>query len=270
VIVAAAMLSAAVVAAAPQQNRTQSQPQPGGRQQAVPLKVSLDELEANPEKYLGKTVQVEGDVDRVLGPHLFTVQEKKWLVLEREMPVVVPEPFTAIVRSGAPARVTGVVEKVPIAEVSRVRPLLSNRDKILAEIETKPALIATEVTTVTPAVADLRVLTEQPVGTSGRGANTAPITNANEVASAKTSNAVGRRVNLSNATVSETNPEGFWIRTPAGDRIFVMPVKKTDVKQGQTADIEGVVLELPEGLRVQIKGASAQQVYIYADKVAAR
>ena len=60
-----------------------------------PITIDLDELEDNPEKYVGKTVTVEGEVDRVLGPHLFTIDERDWVDADREMPVVVPEPFAA-------------------------------------------------------------------------------------------------------------------------------------------------------------------------------
>ena len=48
----------------PQQPQQQPQQAPGQAQ-----KVDLDELEDKPESYLGKTVTVEGEVDRILGPH---------------------------------------------------------------------------------------------------------------------------------------------------------------------------------------------------------
>ena len=50
----------------PQQPQQPQQQAPG-----QPQKVDLDELEDKPERYLGRTVTVQGEVDRVLGPHLF-------------------------------------------------------------------------------------------------------------------------------------------------------------------------------------------------------
>ena len=137
---------------AAQQQTTSRQP---GAPTTRAMKVDLDELETHPEKYVGKTVIVEGEVDRVLGPHLFTIDERNWVDPERELPVVVPDPFAAIVRSDTPVRVTGIVQKVPIAEIERSRGFLTDA-KIKAEIETGPALVATEVTTVAPAAVSLR------------------------------------------------------------------------------------------------------------------
>ncbi len=63
---------------------------------------------------------------------------------------------------------------------------------------------------------------------------------------------------------------GFiWIRLPSGERVFVMPASKSTVREGQTAAIQGVVLELPEGLRVKLNAAD-EPIYIYADRVTGR
>jgi hypothetical protein len=182
------------------------------------------------------------------------------------MPVVVPEPFTAVVRGDAPVRVTGVVRKVPIAEIER-RGWFGDA-KIKAEIEAQPALVATEVTTIAPTAVSLRVRTDEPVGTTGTAAP-APVTDASEAAGSKNTNMVGRRVDIKNARVSAPSDLGFWIQTPGAERIFVMPVMKTGVKEGQTAAIQGVLLELPEGLRVKLN-ASGEPIYIYAERVTAQ
>jgi uncharacterized protein YdeI (BOF family) len=265
IIIATSAILAVDVMAAPQATAQQKAQQQGktantGNQ---PARVDLDDLEKNTEKYLGKTVMVEGEVGKVLGPHLFTIDKKGWLDLTRAMPVAVPEPFTAIVQSKAPVRVTGTVRKVPIATIEKEGGIITD-PRIKAKIETKPVLVASEVTTVAPAAVSLRV-PSQPVGTSGSNAQ-APVTDTNQVASAKDRNLVGRRVNLSGAKVSGTNARGFWVSTPAGERIFVMPVTKTGVNEGQTASVEGVVLELPEGLQVEID-APGEPIYIYAERV---
>jgi hypothetical protein len=265
-----AMAAAVPVAQQPQQQpQTQGQkPASSGTQAAT---VDLDELEDNPDKFLGKTVVVEGEVDRVLSPHLFTIDERNWADAERELPVVVPEPFAAIVQSDTPVRVTGTVQKVPIAQVEREWGVLGNEPKIRADIETRPELLATEVTANTKAAVTLRLRTDQPVGTAGTAGSgsSAPITETGQVAQARDKSLVGRRVDLKDASVTGVSEPGFWISLPSGERIFVLPAQKTAVRQGQTAAIRGVVLELPEGLRIKVN-AKDEPVYIYADSVAAR
>lgn len=256
----------AISAASPSTAQQQKSQQPSTPATQA-MKIDLDELETHPEKYVGKTVIVEGEVDRVLGPHLFTIDERNWKDLERELPVVVPDPFAAIVRSDTPVRVTGTVQKVPIAEIERTRGFLTDA-KIKAEIETKPALVATEVTTVAPVAVSLRVRADQPapVGTSG---TSAPVTDVGQLAKSNDKSLVGRRVDVKDAPVVGVSPEGFWVRLPSGERIFVMPTSTTAVREGQTAAVQGVVLELPEGLRVKVN-AGEEPIYIYADRVTAR
>jgi hypothetical protein len=247
----------------------QPQQQPPSSSASPPATVNLDELEKHPEQFLGKTVTVEGEVDRVLGPNLFTIDEKNWVDLDREMPVVVPEPFAAIVKTDAPVRVTGTVQKVPIAQIERRGGILSD-PKIKAEIETQPALVASAVTTIAPGqvAVNLLVRPDTPVGTSGSNVS-APVTDVNQVTKSSDTSLVGKRVNLKDGTVVAPSDRGFWIRTTDGERIFVMPANKTSVKAGQTAGVEGVVLELPEGLRLELN-ASGEPIYIYAERVTAR
>ena len=232
-----------------------------------PQTVDLDDLEKNPGKYLGKTVTVEGEVQRVLGPNLFTIDERNWVDLDRELPVVVPDPLAAIVHGDQPVRVTGTVQKVPIAQIERRGGLLGD-PKIKAEITAQPALLAQEVSARGPGAVAINLLVrpDAPVGTSGSGAT---VTDANQIGRASDTSMVGRRVNLAEVKIGEVGNRGFWIMTPSGERIFVMTPNKTGVKTGQSASVQGVVLELPEGLKVELK-ASGEPVYIFAERVAAR
>ena len=72
VIMFAALLGVALLAASQQ---TKSQTSATGASGA--MKVDLDSLEKHPDKYLGKTVTTQGEVDRVLGINLFTVDERR-------------------------------------------------------------------------------------------------------------------------------------------------------------------------------------------------
>jgi hypothetical protein len=277
-----AALSAFQVNARATQDPSKPQPQPQQQQQAPgqAQKVDLDELEDKPESYLGKTVSVEGEVDRVLGPNLFTIDERNWADAERELPVVVPEPFAAIVRTDAPVRVTGVVQKVPIAKIQQALNILSSEPKIRAEIETRPVLVAQDIVAAGPAGVSLRVRTGESVGTSGTGAPGATgtsgvargaqtVTDPAEAARSTDKNLVGRRVDLKGAVTTKVTDEGFWINLPSGERIFVLTGKKSGAKEGGKASVQGVILEMPEGLRVKL-GAGDEPIYIFADKVTAQ
>jgi len=69
--------------------------------------------------------------------------------------------------------------------------------------------------------------------------------------------------------VASATEHGFWIRASSGERVFVMTPAKAVTKEGQMADVRGIVLELPEGLRVEVNAAK-EPVYIYADRVTTR
>ena len=173
IIVGATLLAALSIVPSPAAQEQKKNQQPTGTVGKEAAKVDLDELEDKPEKFLGKTVTVEGEVDRILGPHLFTIDERNWADPERELPVVVPDPFAAIVRTDAPVRVTGTVQKIPIAQIEKEYGFLRNDPKIRAEVETRPVLVATDVTATTPAAVSLRIRTDQPVGTLGTGGTNA-------------------------------------------------------------------------------------------------
>ncbi|HEY0874929.1 MAG TPA: hypothetical protein VGD94_15760 [Vicinamibacterales bacterium] len=247
--------------------------------QPQPQKVDLDELEDKPESYLGKTVTVEGEVDRVLGPHLFTIDERNWADAERELPVVVPEPFAAIVRTDAPVVVTGVVQKVPIAKIQQTLNILSSDPKIKAEIETRPVLVAQEVVAAGQAGVSLRVRAGESgtsgtgapgaTGTSGTGRSAHTVTDPAEAARATDTSLVGRRVDLKGAVTTKVTDEGFWINLPGGERIFVLTGKKSGAREGGQASVQGVILEMPEGLRVKLD-APNEPIYIFADRVTAQ
>ncbi|HEX6973933.1 MAG TPA: hypothetical protein VF147_06000, partial [Vicinamibacterales bacterium] len=54
------------------------------------MKVKLNQLEENGKQYIGKTVTVDAEVDDVLGPRLFKIDEPGWIDLDPEVLVYVP------------------------------------------------------------------------------------------------------------------------------------------------------------------------------------
>ena len=123
--------------------------QPAGSQgpiksDAQAATIKLDDLEDKPDSYVGKTVTVEGEVGKLLGPHLFTIDERGWGDLAREMPVSVPAPFMATLRDDTLVRVTGMVEKIPIDRLEKeVGPIIDV--KLRERIVNRPVLVATQV-----------------------------------------------------------------------------------------------------------------------------
>ena len=106
--------------------------------------VKLDDLEDKPESYLGKTVTVEGEVDKPLGPHLFTIDERQWADAAREMPVSVPAPFMVGLKKGAVVRVTGTIERIPIDRLEKeVGPIVDAT--LRGRLANRPVLVATAV-----------------------------------------------------------------------------------------------------------------------------
>lgn len=244
-----------------QQNQQNKQNPSLGNQGAT---ADIKDVTRHPEKYINKAVTVEGETVDVLGPHLFVVDAPKMFHLWGGMVVVVPEPFAAVVRRDAPVRVTGTVQKVVLAEAKRKWAFLSD-PKIEVDLFEKPVIVANEVTTVAPAIVNLRVGPGQSVGTAG-SSGTAPVSDLKQVAVAVDTALVGRRVDVS-GTVTRTEGEGFWIRTPSGEEVFVVPATKTSVGAGQMVELHGTVLETPTAMKDQTGKTRNQPVYIYADQV---
>lgn len=106
--------------------------------------VKLDDVEDKPENFVGKTVTVEGEVDKLLGPHLFTIDERGWADPARELPVSVPAPFQVALREDMLIRVTGTIEKIPIDRLEKeIGPIVDT--KLREEIANRPVLVATAV-----------------------------------------------------------------------------------------------------------------------------
>ena len=61
-------------------------------------RVKIGDLEENARQHMGKTVSVDAEVEEVLGPRLFTLDERNWGDLDGELLVFVETPLAAVVR----------------------------------------------------------------------------------------------------------------------------------------------------------------------------
>jgi hypothetical protein len=81
------------------------------------MTVTIGTLEDNPSNYVGKRVTVTAEVEDVLGPRLFTIDEPNWADLGGELVVYVPSSLTAVVSEDDQVTVTGEVRKLDATEL---------------------------------------------------------------------------------------------------------------------------------------------------------
>jgi hypothetical protein len=236
--------------------------------------VKLGDLEENTSRYFGQKITVTGEVQDVLGPRLFTIDERQWIDFDGELLVMLPAPLAAMVRDDDPVTVTGTVRPFVRAEIERewgwfeepgVDIDFSNRAVIMADRVTSNGEEVALRTTVNR---------EAAVGTAGSiatGRTGPPATDAQMLASSNDERLVGRRVEIANARVASTaNGGGFWISGTGNERLFVLPSDKmpAPISQGQNVRITGVVLELPSGMRDRIGDRTHDEdIYVYASQV---
>ena len=245
-------------------------------------RVELDELEENPSAYKGKTVSVDGEVEEVYGPRIFTIDERNWGDLDGELLVLVPSPMAALVRDDDRITVTGTVKPFVEADFEEAWGWLGIGDQAELELSKRPVLVASRV--VGGNSNAVLVLNTDPgsgsgaVGTTGKTSATEPrgttgntgiITDPASIGGADEM-MVGRNVSLDRVAVhAAAKDRGFFAK--AGNHlVFVLPMAAAGVTQGQNLSIEGVVMEMPRHMRDKLNAPSGNfndDIYIYATKV---
>jgi hypothetical protein len=257
---------------------------PTGSQQAVsqqkpaestPAKADLSDVEEHPDKYLGKTLVVTGEVDGVLGPKLFVIDEPNWADPDREVLVYTEAPLAALVDENDRVTVTGTLTPFAEVELQRDWGFSSLGPEVKAKIRARPVLVAKHLVDARgKRVMEIAIDSPTPTGTSGTQDAQAPITSVDTIAKAANTSLVGRRVALQSVKVDRVESNGaFWVKSATGESVYVMPANdKMKVQQGQTVSIEGRVLRSPEGLKSQSQksgGKGAGPMYIYATSIKA-
>jgi hypothetical protein len=238
-------------------------------------RVKLDDLEDHPANFIGRQISVDGEIDDVLGPTMFTLDEPNWLDLKGEILVVMPANVAAMVRENDRVTVSGTLRPFVKSDVEHEWGWFDLDPDVEAEFSRKPVLVADRIVggdeqtammiTVSPAG-------ERAVGTSGAGAAAAsPITDAATIAQGEQS-LVGRTVDLNAAKVlADPAGRGFYIS--GGNRqIFVLPASAKDDSKahpGQSLAIHGVILQSPHMLKHESSSAvpANADIYVYATKV---
>jgi cobalamin biosynthesis Mg chelatase CobN len=236
-------------------------------------------------------VKVNGEVQDVLGPRLFTIDEREWMDLDGETLVMVPAPLAALVDEGSPVSVTGTLRNITLAEIQREWGWFDSTPGFNAEFEKRAVIVADAVTnTSNGAVLSVR-MQEEPKAVGTSGSSTAKedsasaksgtsststgagptVTDLKALAASSDRKMVGRRVQLQNATVASVAKDGgFWV-SAGSERLFVLPsTSEVKVSQGQTVDVNGHVLVLPRNMKDRLgDGATAEgeEIYVYANQV---
>lgn len=245
------------------------------------MKVKIDELEDSGQKYIGKTISVDGEVEDVLGPRIFSIDEPNWADLEGELLVTMPSHLVALIKDDDRVTVTGTLKPFVRAEFEREWGWFDLSPEVEAELAMKPVLVADRIVGGNNDVALVIETAPAPTGTAGTAGRPAaettrgePIDRLGDLADARRS-AVGRRVHLDRVDVvgRSTDGKGFWIRADDGTRLFVLPAQAEGSAAAEGAvSIEGIVLQMPSRMRETLdpSGEWNDDIYVLATSISAR
>jgi hypothetical protein len=235
------------------------------------MPVRIDQLEDNAQRYLSKTVTVDGEVDDVHGPRVFTIDEPNWGDLEGEILVYVPSNLAALVREDDRVTVTGTVKPFVRADVEREWGWLDMDRDVEVRLSKRPVLVASRIVGGNN---DLAMVIDvaageasKPVGTTG---SSAAVTNLSTLATGN-QDLIGRRVDLDDIRIdSMAKDTGFFVKD-GGTAVFVLPAHpdRTSVKASETVSLSGVVLQMPKAMksRLNLPSGGNDEIYIYATNV---
>lgn len=220
------------------------------RNTPAPENVRIEDIKENPSVYLGKTVTVSGEVERVFGTRAFELGGKDFF--DSEIRVITAQPLKESVRRRADepfraddiALVTGTVRNVTIADVEREFSFDLDPNYEV-EFENKPAIIASSV------------LISARGGASESATVAANITDLQQIINATDKPAlVGKQIQLNQVQVqSVVGDQSFWIGPSPSQQIFVtfaeMPTPGTPkegqvaIKMGQKVSLSGTIRSMP-------------------------
>jgi hypothetical protein len=110
--------------------------------QAIAPAPEPGEITENPKQYYGRTLAVAGEVENIIGPNAFTLDEEQ-LIGANDLLVLVTNPKTTV-DDGQYVAVTGVLRPFVVADIEREYDLTWDLDlqrKLEAEYSTKPVLV---------------------------------------------------------------------------------------------------------------------------------
>ena len=247
------------------------------------MRVRLDALEDHASKYIGQTVSVDAEVDRVIGPRLLTIDEPMWADLEGEILVLLPNTYIAPVKDGDRVTVTGAVKSFANSEVEGAWGWRTLQPEAERSYELRPILVASQVAGGGPRSArivstsrsrtgsgDRKNGVEAVVGTSGNmPALATPLTDAAAIARGGAEKLVGRFVNLRGVQTRSSDGRGFFVTTTGGSVFVLASEKGSHTSAAPAQPVKGMVLQLPRDMEDRLTVPSDlpqlnEDIYIYA------
>ncbi|MGE3957771.1 MAG: hypothetical protein AB7H96_13710 [Vicinamibacterales bacterium] len=241
------------------------------------MRVSLDQLEKDPDKYIGQQVSVDGEVDDVLGPRVFKIDEPNWGDLDGELLVIVPAGLAALIGEDDRVTVSGTVRRFASAELEREWGWQATPE-VEVRLSSRPVIVAQRIVGGDDQRAMIIRVPEKkdtPVGTSGLAgigvAGSRAMTDSTALA-AGDDELVGRTVDLKDVKVSGVDGQrGFFIG-PRERQLFVLThdsATETTPRVGQNVSIDGFVMQMPSGMPGDLAapGALNRHIYVYATAV---
>ena len=278
----------------PKQQQKQEAQKKNAQNQATPAqRVELDEVEENPSRYMGRAITVNGEIDEVLGPRVFKIDETNWADMDGELLVVMPVPMAALVNDNERVTVTGTLRPFVRADVEREWGFLGLDPSVELNLKAKPVIVASSVVSTEDntvlAIASVpaggsgthmsgeKSGGAQATGTSGtssgksRADAASPVTDATTLAKATDNKLVGRRVKLTSVKIEAKDKNGgFWV-SAGGERLYVLPsAASVSANAGQTVSIDGYVLRMPEQMEQRLENdrqTGNEEIYVYADSI---
>jgi hypothetical protein len=210
---------------------------------------------------------VDAEIEDVLGPRVFTIDEPNWGDLEGEILVYVPTTRAALVRENDRVTVTGIVKPFVKTEVEREWGWLGLAREVELDVQKKPVIVASRIVGGNNDVAIvIDPAGTKPAGTSGTSTPSA-LTDLRTIARGD-EDLVGRHVDLTGVRVEAMAKDGgFFVRAPDAT-LFVLPAHKdtVSVRAGDTVSVTGVVLQMPGNMEDELSATerSNDDIYVYA------
>jgi hypothetical protein len=229
--------------------------------QAAATIVTIDDLQDHADQYIGKRIRTTAEVDKVLGPRAFTIDERGWLNLGGETLVQVSSPLAAPVREGTMVTVEGTLKRYNRADLQDDWGWLSNDQRTELALERGPVLVADHIFGTNANVAFIIDLDKKPSAAGWSGAGQ-PLTTAAAVADAD-ERLVGRHATL-DAVVSRTSGKGFFVKS-GDESFFVLPAKPQQVTAGSTVTLDGFLMQMPQHMRdtLNVPDGANEDIYLY-------
>jgi hypothetical protein len=242
------------------------------------MDISLDQLEDDPKQYTGQRVNVDAEVERVIGPRLFTIDEPNWIDLDGEVMVFMQSMLAAMVREGDRLTVTGTLTPFATLEIDRDDAdwfgWFGDEADVDLELDTRMVLVADSLVGGDSDTA-MMIRTDGAGQAAGRAgiASTNARTERSIISDVQTLSGgddelVGRPVTFQKVSVAGMAEHGGFYIGSENDRVYVLPAGTTEVKAGDQVRIEGVVLQMPRGVDDAARSSNLNdEIYVYAVNV---